>query len=86
MNRQDVLNKLHEGETTIIFEKANGEMRRMLATLNMVLLPVEESKERDSTRKHNPDVQAVWDLESNGWRSFRWDKLRDVDGDYYRET
>jgi hypothetical protein len=28
-------------------------------------------------KKPNPDALAVWDVEANGWRSFRWDSLQD---------
>jgi predicted DNA-binding transcriptional regulator YafY len=29
-------------------------------------------------RKENPDTLAVWDMERNGWRSFRTDSVQAV--------
>jgi cell division protein FtsL len=34
----------------------------------------------DAKKSTNASNVAVWDLEANGWRSFRWENLRLVDG------
>jgi hypothetical protein len=41
------------------------------------LLPVKEDDSKE--QKRNPDVLAVWDLEKEGWRSFRYDSLIEWD-------
>ena len=34
----------------------------------------------EGKKKVNPDVQAVYDIEAQGWRSFRWDSVQTVNG------
>jgi hypothetical protein len=36
-----------------------------------------ETSETKRTKKENPDVQAVYDVKAPGWRSFRWDLVKD---------
>jgi CBS domain-containing protein len=38
-------------------------------------LPVVDENNPKPVRKSNPDVVAVYDLEAQGWRSFRWDSI-----------
>jgi len=45
----------------------------MTCTLQPSFLP--EQVETEKTRKQNDDVLSVWDTESNGWRSFRFDSV-----------
>lgn len=73
-DRDTVLKNLKESECKVIFTKTNGEQRQMRCTLKADLLPV-ASGETKRTKKDNPDIQPVFDLETNGWRSFRWDSL-----------
>jgi hypothetical protein len=78
MNKQEIKNALHSGKTIICFIKANGELREMLCTLRPDLIPsapVVEGTEPKAARKENPDVQAVWDLDKQAWRSFRFDSV-----------
>lgn len=62
---------------TVEFTKQDGSLRVMHATLDPARLPLVEST-KESTRKHNPDVCSVWDVDAAGWRSFRWDRLTSV--------
>ena len=81
MNKDEVLAKLKAGNVAIEFLKVNGAMRQMNATLNedrIVYTPSDSDNARKSTNNSNV---AVWDIEANGWRSFRWENLRLVDGD-----
>ena len=80
MNKDEVLAKLKAGNVAIEFVKVSGQMRRMDATLNedrIVYTPSDSDNARKSTNSSNV---AVWDIEANGWRSFRWENLRLVDG------
>jgi hypothetical protein len=61
----------------VIFTKTNGEERVMYCTLNETMIPqVESIEETKRTKKENPDVQPVYDVQAQGWRSFRWDSLK----------
>lgn len=64
---------LHNGSVRLSFKKKDGETREMLCTLKAELLPTKEDESKE--KKKNPDVLAVWDLEKEGWRSFRCDSL-----------
>lgn len=84
--RKFVKGLLHEGQITVEFEKANGEIRAMICTLNEdkgAKYSVNENKYVDgngtSKKKINQDVCAVWDCTQNAWRSFRWDRLRKIE-------
>lgn len=65
--------KLHPLE--IRFKKINGEMRVMRCTLMKHLLPVNDSQfeqlEEQHKKPENLNTIVVWDLQANGWRSFR---------------
>jgi hypothetical protein len=78
MNQQEIKDALHSNVCTVTFTKVNGDERVMQCTLNEALLPaqidVEESVQK---KKPNPDVLAVYDVTAQGWRSFRWDSLKD---------
>lgn len=65
-----VKSALLNGPTTITFTKVDGNTRTMKCTLNEALLPKREITQ--STRPVNEDVQTVFDIELNQWRSFKW--------------
>jgi hypothetical protein len=67
---------LETGACVVRFKKKDGTLRDMLCTLNSDLIP--SSYDDDATRqtrRPNPDVLAVWDLEKEAWRSFRLDSI-----------
>lgn len=62
----------------IIFTKTNGEERVMHCTLNESMIPQSQNEDTPKrAKKINPDVQAVYDVQAQGWRSFRWDLLKE---------
>jgi hypothetical protein len=75
-NMDKLKTDLVAGPVTIKFIKANGEMREMRCTLSPQLVPQQETETKE--RRQNPDVQAVWDLDKEDWRSFRYDSLLEV--------
>jgi len=75
-DRDTLKSNLKEWIMTVFFEKKDGSLRTMRCTLASQHLPVAEEKE--SKRKENLDTISVWDLENNGWRSFRLDKVKSV--------
>ena len=76
MDKAQMLRALHAGVVQVSFTKKDGTQRVMECTLKSDMipqpeLPLEEGKDKTI----NPDVQAVWDVEKEGWRSFRWDSV-----------
>lgn len=66
---------------TITFTKKDGTERVMKCTLQEAKLPVVEQKETTEvtkTRKENPELLSVYDLESDGWRSFNIRQVKQI--------
>ena len=77
--KESVRASLHSQQVQIAFVKTDGTLREMRATLDLDNLISEEyHPKNEKERKKNPDVQVVFDLDKNEWRSFRWDKLVSV--------
>jgi hypothetical protein len=82
MNKLDLIEKLFENVVTVNFIKINGDERIMKCTLNEGYLPEKvevESKDLiwDDKNNRSKESLSVWDTEVNGWRSFRWDNLKE---------
>lgn len=78
--KHEIVERLHNGVHTVVFTKVNGDERTMRATLlpeyvnnGKMLLQESESK-----RPENPNVVSVWDMDNNGWRSFRVDSVKEL--------
>jgi WYL_2, Sm-like SH3 beta-barrel fold len=71
--------QLFEGPCLVTFIKVDGDKRIMKCTLNEKYIPQAEPKKTDRVKKENPDVLAVWDLEKEGWRSFRLDTIIEIE-------
>ena len=67
---------------TVTFEKVDGTERTMKCTLIPEYLPnkVDDNKQllTESVRKENQSNLSVWDIDSNSWRSFRYDSVKSV--------
>ena len=60
----------------VAFIKKDGTQRLMRCTLRADLLPAQTDLEESIQKKTpNPEVLAVWDLDNDGWRSFRYDSI-----------
>jgi hypothetical protein len=73
---------LINGVIEVAFTKADGTLRKMNATLSESVVPKANKEDPLSTkavRKVNPEVCVIWDVDSKGWRSFRWDRLKTVE-------
>lgn len=80
--KQAMLENLHETICRVIFTKSNGEERVMYCTLNESMIPTgAETAETKKTKKENFDVQPVYDVKAPGWRSFRWDSIKEFDSE-----
>jgi|688.fasta_scaffold00027_200 hypothetical protein len=75
---------LKNGVVTVVFEKKDGTERTMRATLSDLYVPLPQMlSEYDGqvakpARQLNDDVQVVWDIDADGWRSFRYDSVKTV--------
>jgi len=76
MTREEIRTLAQNGIIEVTFNKKDGTQRIMRCTLQEKFLPVKES---ESTKKDNPDVLAVFDIVSAGWRSFRLDSVLHVE-------
>lgn len=76
--REDFKNNLRSKIGTVTFTKQNGEERIMRCTLQENMLPVQTDLEVAVQKKGPTDSLAVWDLEKNAWRSFRYDSVISV--------
>lgn len=68
---------LRDGEATIVFTKIDGTERTMNCTLSEEKIPFEFAP-KGVNRAKNDEILAVFDLENQGWRSFRWDSVKSV--------
>ena len=76
------------GPVTVTFTKKDGTERVMKCTTNINLVPQEVHETNTDNpidfpvpkkeRKINEDVMPVYDLESQHWKSFRWDSVKSV--------
>ena len=81
---------LRMGPVTITFTKKDGTERVMECTTSPTLIPEEPVHETNTDnpidfpvlkkeKKVNEDVMSVYDLKAAGWRSFRWDGIKQVE-------
>jgi hypothetical protein len=72
--------QLKNGVVTVVFEKKDGTERTMRATLSDNYVPQVlseyDGQEAKPAKQLNDNVQAVWDIDSEGWRSFRLDSVK----------
>jgi len=76
MNDDEKLNLKELLKTNVVevtFKKVNGDKRVLHCTLQPSLLP--ESVVKEETRKQSDTSLAVWSIEDDGWRSFRWESI-----------
>jgi hypothetical protein len=79
--RDTILNDLRSNVIEVTFTKVNGDERLMRCTLMPNLLPPiykSDITEEKKFHKENPNVISAWDVQSNGWRSFRVDSVQYV--------
>ena len=72
-----IVDKARTGNIHVRFIKANGEERLMRCTLKNEHLPKQIDLE-ESTTKDNSNLVVVWDLDANGWRSFKVDSIKEL--------
>lgn len=71
------LDRALQARARIVFMKKDGSIRTMLCTTNLSYIPVEQHPQ--GTGKYNINIQRVFDLELNEWRSFQKSNLMSVE-------
>ena len=69
---------LHEGIVGITFIKKDGSERLMQCTLAESKIPSEFAP-KGSEKAKSDEVLPVFDVENDGWRSFRWDSITKIE-------
>jgi hypothetical protein len=73
-NRDQLLKDLREFVIEVTFNKVNGDQRQLRCTLDPSYLPPNYNSEHLEEQHRKPEnlgVIAAWDVQANGWRSFR---------------
>jgi|TARA_R110002124_G_scaffold166892_3_gene334268 hypothetical protein len=77
--KEEILSRLKEGISLVSFLKRNGELRTMQCTLDTTLMPPHEqvvaTKSFLNSSTNGVVAIPVWDIEHDGWRSFRIDSI-----------
>ena len=68
---------LKEGVVDVEFEKSDGTIRNMKCTLIEDKIPTSKLP-KGTGKQESDDVQPVFDVEKQEWRSFRWDSVKSV--------
>ena len=83
-NRENLKQLLQNAAITVDFQKVDGTMRKMECTLREDMLPeqvdIDEVVARGK-KPENPETLVVWDLIAEGWRSFRVDSVKTINGE-----
>ena len=77
-SKSEIVEALQQRVVTVKFKKANGEERLMNCTLLPSMIPQTYNENAEAERKQNPDVVAAWDVDKQGWRSFRIDSIIEI--------
>ena len=84
MNRDEIVEILSTKICKVVFTKVDGSERTMVCTLEpQMISETYGSYEPSKNKRVNKDVLAVFDLEKDGWRSFRIDAVKSVEPTQY---
>ena len=78
VNRKWMNQLLSDGIVTVKFTKKDGTDRSMICTLSQRVIPTEYAPKGEDKREKSGEAIAVFDVEKEGWRSFRWDSVKSV--------
>ena len=80
--KEELINLLKNEVLEITFTKLNGDQRKMPCTLIESFLPPAKKDDpitQKKVREISDKVIAVWAIESKGFRSFRYDRVSNVE-------
>ena len=91
VNRTELDTALRDTIVKVTFTKVNGKERTIYGTLaeehiRVLTGATDKLAHEKAVRAANPEVQPIWDTETGGWRSFRWDNVTEWTTDYVREA
>jgi hypothetical protein len=84
MTKVELVESLKKGEVVVTFKKKDGSERVMKCTKSFNIIPEDKQPKTETNveakldENGNPiisDLITVWDIESNGWRSFDYKSL-----------
>jgi len=74
LSKTNIMNMLKNNIVNVKFTKTDGSERDMKCTLMEAFIKPHEKK-TDREKKVNEDIVSVWDVDKEGWRSFRYDSI-----------
>lgn len=75
VDRDALLNHLRNDICVVTFTKKDGTERVMKCTLISDQIPEENKPKGTGKKVQNDNIIAVYDLEADGWRSFKLDTI-----------
>lgn len=78
MNYNQIVERLRNGVCTVTFTKVDGSQRVMTCTLQSKYLPEEFQNRAPVLTETVGNAISVWDINANGWRSFRVDNVIEI--------
>ncbi len=80
-SKELVIQHMKSGIANFKFEKKDGELREMNATLVCSQIDGRFHKETNpNPHDGNPDLVVCWDMDAKGWRSFNLTSLKEYNG------
>lgn len=79
--KDDLMKMLEENVVVVTFLKLDGDQRVMTCTLKEDIKPKAtktDTLSQKKVREISDKVCSVWDVNANGWRSFRYDRVQTV--------
>ena len=80
--REELKTLLEHNVVTVDFLKLNGDRRVMTCTLRSDIKPKATKTDpitQTAVRETAEPVVSVWDVNAQGWRSFRYERINSVD-------
>lgn len=80
--KPDLKHLLEQNVLVVDFTKLNGDKRVMTCTLREDIKPAATKTDplsQKKVREVSDAVVSVWDVNAQGWRSFRYDRVNSVD-------
>lgn len=84
LTRNEMIEQLVVSVCDVTFTKKDGSKREMKCTLSNRIIPEDNRAKHTEgeVKKVNETVLAVYDLEADGWRSFRVESVTDFELDF----
>lgn len=77
--REDMIQALSENVCEVNFNKVDGSVRKMFCTLNPSIMNIDSDGgiAKAKSKEANLDIVKCFDVEAQGWRSFRVESVID---------